>query len=66
MYEPREGHVLDSTARLMLFQLITQLTLNAQNTSALGTFIFWPKKRECPAAACAIQLAFLLTVCQAE
>lgn len=32
----------------------------------LGTFVFWPKKRECPAAAHVIQLIFLLYVCQAE
>lgn len=32
----------------------------------LGAFIFWPKKRQCPAAACAIQCAFWLCECQAE
>lgn len=32
----------------------------------LEALIFWPKKRECPAVACAIQLDFLLSMCQAK
>lgn len=29
----------------------------------LGAFLFWPRQRPCPAAACAVQCAFLLCVC---
>lgn len=32
--EEKKGHVLDSTAWLMLVQPIIQLTMNAQNTSS--------------------------------